>query len=91
MTDIISDAEFYQRFGRDLLIAWAGTSEHTYAAEARNIEAFIDSPASQRGQEIRNTAKAEIMMATPKERLERYCEWHGILGHVARLYEIATS
>lgn len=32
-----------------------------------------------------------ILAHTPKERLEVYLEWNGIVGYTGRIYEIATG
>ena len=36
-------------------------------------------------------AKCKIQSHTPKERLEVYLTWNGIIGYTNRIYEIATG
>lgn len=36
-------------------------------------------------------AQRKILADSPKQRLETYCTWNGIIGYAGRMYEIATK
>lgn len=43
------------------------------------------------GKSLDDWVKDRIMADTPKQRLEVYLEWNGILGYSSRIYELATG
>jgi hypothetical protein len=87
---MMTNIEFYQRYGRDLLIAWISMHEETSREEWLRVADFVDSPNVGREEFLVNRAKAEISLASTKERLRIYCEYEGI-GGWERLWEIANG
>lgn len=64
--------------GNDLIEAYMGYYENEWHA---------DTPEDVRREGVIKT----IIDSTPKQRLEVYLEWNGILGYTNRIYELATG
>lgn len=70
----------------DLIEAYKGYYEDEWMYEFGEYETEgTESPA------YTKWSKEKILNHSPKERLEIYCEWNGILGYHSRLFEIATG
>lgn len=71
------------KISNDLMEAYRGYYEDEMAAD-------LTSPMEEPEHEIA-WCKAKIMSDSPKERLQVYLHWNGIIGYTYRIYEIATG
>lgn len=71
------------KISNDLIEAYEGYYEDEMAAD---LTSPMEEP-----EDARNWAINKIISHTPKERLEIYLEWNGIIGYADRTYQIATG
>lgn len=77
--------------GHDLIEAYSGIYEDEMTEDM--MEEFEGrTPSAQEAEEwTRSDAIRRIINHTPKERLERYLEWNGIIGYSNRVYDISIG
>lgn len=74
----------------DLIEAYKGYYEDDRATTQAYEEEFKNEPVRQDfDQWLTERVKVQIIVDSPKERLERYLEWNGIQGYTSSIYEIA--
>ena len=82
----------------DLIEAYKGYYEDDREATSAYIEYVKDATNKNFMAEVKSLnewltewVQQKILTDQPAERLERYCEWNGILGYSTTLFDIATG
>ena len=77
------------QIGNHLVEAYTGYYEDERAVE--QDDGSFKVVADMTKEEFDTWVRWRIIKDSPQERLERYCEWNGILGYHRTLFDIATG
>lgn len=79
------------KIGNDLLKAYVGYHEDEWTKDLHEAVGGVNVDDEAVKSWMETKAIQTIINHTPKQRLEIYLEWNGIIGYSSRIYEVAIG